>query len=100
MNLPIMRLQAEHAACFTLVSCLAYSSTFKTEASFTSETSVVFRRATQRYISGDRTLHNDRCENLISTLMMMMMMGGGEHDTHFATQRLYVPQSGLYGGRN
>jgi hypothetical protein len=31
-----------------------------------SETSEDFRRSTRRYIPEDRTLHNHRCENLIS----------------------------------
>jgi hypothetical protein len=43
---------------FTLVSCLAYSSTLKMEASFSSETSVDFQRIARRYIPGDRTLHS------------------------------------------
>jgi hypothetical protein len=43
---------------FTLVSCLAYSSTLKMEATYSSETSVDFRRTTWRYIPEDRTLQN------------------------------------------
>jgi hypothetical protein len=41
---------------FTLVSCLAHSSTLKTEAMF-SETSVEFQRTARRYIPEVRTLH-------------------------------------------
>jgi hypothetical protein len=39
-----------------LVSCLAYSSTLKMEATYTSETSVYFQRTTWRYIAEDRAL--------------------------------------------
>jgi hypothetical protein len=41
---------------FTLVSCLAYSSTLKMEAKCSSETSVDFQRTTRHYIPEDRTL--------------------------------------------
>jgi hypothetical protein len=50
-----------------LVSCLAYSSTLKIRHVPPK------RRLTQqttRYISEDRTLHNQRCENLRSLLHM------------------------------
>jgi hypothetical protein len=40
-----------------VVSCLAYSSTLKTEAICSSETSVDFQRTTRRYISEDKTPH-------------------------------------------
>jgi hypothetical protein len=42
---------ASRAICFTLVSCLAYSSTLKMEAAFASETFVDFQ-------------HNHCCKNL------------------------------------
>jgi hypothetical protein len=45
------------ATCFTLVSCLAYSSTLTMEAICSSETSVDFQRTARRYISKDRTLY-------------------------------------------
>jgi hypothetical protein len=48
---------------FTLVSCLAYSSTLKVELTFPSETSVDIQRTTWRYIPEVRTLHNRRHEN-------------------------------------
>jgi hypothetical protein len=51
------------ATRFTLLSCLAYSSTVKKKAIYYSETAVHFKRTIRRYISGDRTLHNHRCEN-------------------------------------
>jgi hypothetical protein len=41
---------------FTLVSCLAYSSTLKMEATSSSEKSVDFERTTRRYIPEHRTL--------------------------------------------
>jgi hypothetical protein len=44
------------AACFTLVSCLAYSSAMKMQATFSSEMSVDIQRATRRYIPEDRIL--------------------------------------------
>jgi hypothetical protein len=49
-----------------LVSCLAYSSTLKMEATCSSETSVDFQQATLHYIPEDRTLHTHLCENLKS----------------------------------
>jgi hypothetical protein len=49
---------------FTLVSCLAYSSTLKMEATCSSETSVAFQLTARRHIPEDITLHNHRCENL------------------------------------
>jgi hypothetical protein len=44
------------AICFRLVSCLAYSSTLKIEAMYSSETLVDFQWTTRRYISEDITL--------------------------------------------
>jgi hypothetical protein len=41
---------------FTLVSCLAYPSIIKMEATCSAETAVDFQRTTRRYISEDRTL--------------------------------------------
>jgi hypothetical protein len=43
------------ATYFTLVSCLAYSSTLRMEATCSCETSVDFKRTTRRYITEDRT---------------------------------------------
>jgi hypothetical protein len=54
------------ATCFTLVSCLAYSSTLKVEATCSFETSVDFQKTTRPYIPEDGTIHNQRCENLKS----------------------------------
>jgi hypothetical protein len=51
-----VRFEALLATCFTLVSCLAYSSTLKMAATCSSETSVDFQRITWRYIPEDRTL--------------------------------------------
>jgi hypothetical protein len=47
--------QALLATFFTLISCLACSSTLKVEAIYFSETSLDFRRITRRYIPEDRT---------------------------------------------
>jgi hypothetical protein len=49
-----------------MISCLAYSSTLKIQATCYSETSVDFQRTTRRYIPNDRTLLNHFCENLKS----------------------------------
>jgi hypothetical protein len=43
--------------CYMLVSCLAYSSTLKMEATCSSEMSVHFERTKRRYIPGDITLY-------------------------------------------
>jgi hypothetical protein len=55
------------AACFMLVSCLAYSLALKIEATYSCETSVLLQRTTRRCIPEDRTVHNHHCENLILT---------------------------------
>jgi hypothetical protein len=49
--------------CLKLVSCLAYSSTLKTEVICSTETSADFQWTTRHYISEERTLHNRSCEN-------------------------------------
>jgi hypothetical protein len=53
-----LKVNRELPPAFTLVSCLAYSSTLKVEAICSSETSVRFQRTTRRYIPGDSTLRN------------------------------------------
>jgi hypothetical protein len=50
-------------AFITLVSCLVYSSTLKMGAKCTSERSVGFQWAKQRYIPEDGTLYNHSFEN-------------------------------------
>jgi hypothetical protein len=45
-----------------VLSCLAYSSTLKMEAICSCEKAVDFRRTTQSYTPGDRSLHNHCCE--------------------------------------
>jgi hypothetical protein len=47
------------AVCSMLISCLAYSSTMKMEATCYSETLVDFQRKTRRYIPEDMTNHLD-----------------------------------------
>jgi hypothetical protein len=72
MNIPSTNVSEEHNASIfrveefallapasTLVSCLAYSSTLKIEATCSSETSVHFQWTTWHYISEHRTLHNN-----------------------------------------
>jgi hypothetical protein len=51
---------------FMLVSCLAYSSVLKMEATCSSETSVDSQWTTRRCISEERTLLNHSCQNLKS----------------------------------
>jgi hypothetical protein len=53
---------------FMLVSCVAYSSALKMEATCSSETSVNFHRTARSYIPEDRILNNHCCENLKSYL--------------------------------
>jgi hypothetical protein len=45
------------AACFMLISCLAYSSALKLEATGSSKILVGFQWTTQRYMPEDRTVH-------------------------------------------
>jgi hypothetical protein len=59
-----------------LVSCLAYSSTLKMEATCSSETSVNFQHITCRYIPEDTTLHNHCYEILESYLGTIFRLGG------------------------
>jgi hypothetical protein len=67
----ISKISASRLLClppaFTLVSCLAYSSTLKMEATCSSGISVGFQWTTWCcYIPEARTLHNHHCENLKS----------------------------------
>jgi hypothetical protein len=50
------------AACFMPISCLAYSSILKMEATCSSRTLVDFEWAARHCIPEDRTFHNHRCE--------------------------------------
>jgi hypothetical protein len=52
------------ATCSKQLTCLAYSSTLKMEATCSSETSVDFQRTTLRYISQGIILNNHCYENL------------------------------------
>jgi hypothetical protein len=69
-----------HATCFTLVSCLAYSSTLNMEATCSSETSGDFQQPTWRYIPEDTAVHNHRCENLKSYIMVNLMTQRSERE--------------------
>jgi hypothetical protein len=55
-----------YTVCFLVLSCLVHSSTLKTEAVCSSETSVDFYQTTWHYTPEDSTLHNHQCENLKS----------------------------------
>jgi hypothetical protein len=57
-------MQALFAACFMLVSCLAYSSSLKMEATCSTKILVDFEQASWHCIQVDRNLHNNCCENL------------------------------------
>jgi hypothetical protein len=48
------------------MACFAYPSPLKMEEVYSSETSIDFRRTTQRYIQKERNLRNHRCGNLQS----------------------------------
>jgi hypothetical protein len=58
------------ASVFTLVSCSAYSSTFKMEAVCSPETSIDFQRTTRLYIPEDSTLHIHCGDNLKSYMFL------------------------------
>jgi hypothetical protein len=60
------------ATCFMLVSCLAYSSTLKMKATYSSEMSVSFQRTAWRHIPAERTLRNYLCENLSSYIRILI----------------------------
>jgi hypothetical protein len=62
---------------FMLVPCLVYSSTLKMKAICFSEIYDEFRRETRGYIREDRTIHNDRCENLRSNKLSRVPEDGG-----------------------
>jgi hypothetical protein len=53
-----MKAGSKHSCCFHLVFCLTYSLTLKMEAICVSETSVIYRWTTWRYILEGRILHN------------------------------------------
>jgi hypothetical protein len=86
-----LHIQALLATCFTLVSCLACSSTLKMEATCFSETSVELQRTAQRHIPEDITSssgipavssqkstfhsrHSHRCEILKSNKGMKLFL--------------------------
>jgi hypothetical protein len=73
-TLSVLQPQLRLPPAFTLVSCLAYSSTLKIEATCSSETSVYFQRTTRRYITEDRILHKHRCENVQSYTVILNLV--------------------------
>jgi hypothetical protein len=58
------------AACFLLVSRVAYFSTLKLEAICSSETTADSQLAIRLYIPEDKTPHRHRCENLKSNITL------------------------------
>jgi hypothetical protein len=54
---------------FKMVSCLAYSSALKMDATCSSETSVYFQRTTRRYIPGDTNLLGKRLDAITRRLL-------------------------------
>jgi hypothetical protein len=100
----LARNQALLAARFMPVSCLAYSSTLKMEATCSSGTSVDFQRTARRYIPEDRTLHGHRCESLESyrlhtySLLNQCPFIETENSTHLITKHdsVHCPVSVQY----
>jgi hypothetical protein len=73
---------------FTLISCLACSSTLEREVTWSSETLVDFQRTTLHYIPEDRTLHNHRCENLKSYLSVYVSHSGTQEAKNDAADKI------------
>jgi hypothetical protein len=77
---------------FTQVSCLAYSSTLKMEATCSSETSLDFHWTTRRYIPEDRNHHSHDCENLVKHIFegdcLFPFQGTGTGETEKITENL------------
>jgi hypothetical protein len=75
-----------------LLSCLAYSSTMKIDATCSFETSVDIQLTKPRYIPEERTLCNHRSENLKSQTFMIVVLFAGFEDSQ---RRLWrMPSSG------
>jgi hypothetical protein len=79
---------------FTLISCLAHSSTLKMAATCSSETSVDFKRTTRRYAPEDRALYNHCWENLKSYTSQMRSRCPNRQD--FATTNERTVWFGAY----
>jgi hypothetical protein len=62
------------AACFMLLSCLAYFSTLKLEEIRSSETSVGFNPTTPRYIAKDRNPRFLNNVNIVSTVELPVLI--------------------------
>jgi hypothetical protein len=73
---PIFRVEEQSmlATCFMIDSCLAYSAILKIVATYSSETSVDFKRTIRRYILKDRILHDLRSENLKSYINISVVL--------------------------
>jgi hypothetical protein len=59
-------------ACFMLVTCLAFSSTLKMQAIYSSETIADLQRTTWHYIPGDWMLLRHRSENLKTYTVLVL----------------------------
>jgi hypothetical protein len=68
-----MKQVASRASCFIPVSCLAYFSNLKMEATCSYETSFDLERATQLYMPEGLTLHNHQWENLKSYIGLQVI---------------------------
>jgi hypothetical protein len=68
------------ADCFTLVSCLAYSSTLKIKATYSYEMSVGFQRSTRHFVTEDKILPNHCCQNF-KFYMSIILFSLGEMDS-------------------
>jgi hypothetical protein len=78
----------QHSA-FTLVSCLAYSSTLKMEVTCPTETLVDFQRTARSYIPEDITHHNHLCENLKSYNQLELPYTTNGNRTSFSGIEIY-----------
>jgi hypothetical protein len=67
-----------------LVSCLASSSTLKTEAICSFEASIDIHHTTRRYVLEDTTLHSHRCGRLKSKecYWIMFQTKGGNNNRY------------------
>jgi hypothetical protein len=59
-----------------------YCSTLKVETTISSEMSVDFQQTTQSYIPEDRTLNNDRYENIKSHIKSVHEISGSHSDAY------------------
>jgi hypothetical protein len=76
------------ATFYTLVSCLAYSSTLNMDATYFSETSVDFQQTIRRYIPEDRTIQKAINDHSVS------LLGNHLSRDHYEVPREYIRENG------